>query len=334
MARPAGKKKLVKQGSEPHNGLMLKLATLAISLCAITVPATAADWMTDLQEAQQLAVQQQKPILINFTGSDWCSYCKLLEREVLQTSDFMAFARDKFILVEIDVPRKSAKLTADQIKKNKETAIKFGISGFPTIMVISPEGQITGGFVGNPTAHKKNAIEMAIGFLTPAYDNYRALQAAEELTGPEQTAALHQVYQNIPSQMRDQATGLRDRILQMDTEDTTGLRAAMEAERELQGFTSEFKEAMRHGSETDVYAVVDRHLVNCRDCNRPAILHAKVQYMISQATTVEDIQALIAPLEEICRLAPSYAPSITNFLQRARTNPQSLLDQLNRMRSK
>src|ERR1700719_1391583 len=61
-------------------------------------------WLTDLAAARQQAASENKRLLLDFTGSDWCGYCKLLDAEVLNTSTFRDFAKD-YVLVRIDFPR-------------------------------------------------------------------------------------------------------------------------------------------------------------------------------------------------------------------------------------
>ena len=98
-------------------------------------------WLTDFDEAKVRALEENKPILIDFTGSDWCGWCVKLEEEVFSQKDFLKFASDSLILVEIDFPQK--KVQSEELKvQNKALAEKYSISGFPTVLLLSPEAEL------------------------------------------------------------------------------------------------------------------------------------------------------------------------------------------------
>ena len=85
-------------------------------------------WLTDFEAAKKQAAEQKKPILMFFTGSDWCGWCKKLHEDVLDKSEFQDFAKDGLVLVELDFPR--AKEQSEALKKqNSELGKKFKVSG-------------------------------------------------------------------------------------------------------------------------------------------------------------------------------------------------------------
>ncbi|MFU8847383.1 MAG: thioredoxin family protein [Opitutales bacterium] len=98
-------------------------------------------WMTDLEAAKAIAKAENKPMLVDFTGSDWCMWCIRLDEEVFSKQAFKDFAKENLILVEIDFPRK--KTQSDELKeKNQALAQKYGIRGFPTILILDAEGKV------------------------------------------------------------------------------------------------------------------------------------------------------------------------------------------------
>ncbi len=97
-------------------------------------------WLTDYKQAQQQAKANNKILLLDFTGSDWCGWCKKFDREVLLKPEFKDFARDNLVVVELDFPRGKPQ-TAELRKQNRELAQKYEIVGFPTIVVLSADGQ-------------------------------------------------------------------------------------------------------------------------------------------------------------------------------------------------
>ena len=89
-------------------------------------------WMVDLDKAVELSNKTGKPIMANFTGSDWCGWCKRLKREVFDTPEFKAWAADNVILLELDFPRKTP--ISDELRQqNRNLQYAFGVRGYPTI---------------------------------------------------------------------------------------------------------------------------------------------------------------------------------------------------------
>ncbi len=125
------------------------LLTLAAILGTLTARADNS-WLTDYKHAQEEAKAANKPILINFTGSDWCPPCKQLQKEVFTTPEFQSYAAKNFILLEVDFPR--AKEQARELAiQNTELAQKFGVDGFPCILLLSSDGSKLGERVGYDT---------------------------------------------------------------------------------------------------------------------------------------------------------------------------------------
>ncbi len=93
--------------------------------------------------AQREAKAEQKLLLVDFTGSDWCGWCKKLKREVFETPEFKDYARKNLVLLEVDFPRKK-ELSAAQQTHNQRLAQQYGVQGFPTIVVLNGEGDMVG----------------------------------------------------------------------------------------------------------------------------------------------------------------------------------------------
>jgi thioredoxin-related protein len=106
-----------------------------VALMIAALPALAAPkWYTDLDEAKAVAAKENKPLLVDFTGSDWCGYCIKLHAEVFDKPEFEAFAKN-YVLVELDFPNKKPQ-PAEEKAKNKAIQAKFAVSGFPTVLLI------------------------------------------------------------------------------------------------------------------------------------------------------------------------------------------------------
>jgi protein disulfide-isomerase len=97
-------------------------------------------WVNDYKKAQQEAKANNKFLLLDFTGSDWCGWCKKFDREILSQSEFKDYARENLVLVELDFPRAKPQST-ELRKQNQELAHQYQVQGFPTIVVLNGNGQ-------------------------------------------------------------------------------------------------------------------------------------------------------------------------------------------------
>ena len=89
-------------------------------------------WLTDVSQAIEHSKVSGKPIFAFFTGKQWCSWCKKLERQVLSKDFFINYAKDNLVLLELDFPRGRRNLPQKQI----ELARKFNIKGYPTVILM------------------------------------------------------------------------------------------------------------------------------------------------------------------------------------------------------
>ncbi|WP_020526627.1 thioredoxin family protein [Flexithrix dorotheae] len=120
--------------------------TLAFFLFAFFTPENEVKWLMDYDQARLEAKQNDKIILLYFSGSDWCKPCIQLKKEVFESSDFKAFAENKFILVQLDFPRlKKNRLPAPQVKHNESLAKKYNPKGeFPLVVLLNSNEEIIG----------------------------------------------------------------------------------------------------------------------------------------------------------------------------------------------
>lgn len=120
---------------------MLKKLLSLVALTSLVVSVHAEKpWETDLSAALKTAKTENKLVLVDFTGSDWCPWCIKLHSEVFEKPEFTTYTKSKFVLVEIDFPRKSTQ--SDEVKKaNKALAAKYNIEGYPTVLVLDDTGK-------------------------------------------------------------------------------------------------------------------------------------------------------------------------------------------------
>lgn len=98
-------------------------------------------WNNNLEKAVEIAKKQKKAILINFTGSDWCKWCKKLNAEVFSQKEFINYANKNLVLVKIDFPQYTEQ--DPSIKSyNQQLAQMFRVEGFPTIVIVDKKQKL------------------------------------------------------------------------------------------------------------------------------------------------------------------------------------------------
>jgi protein disulfide-isomerase len=126
------------------------------------VKATEVEWLTDFAAAKKMALEKNIPILIDFSGSDWCGWCVKLDKEVFGEKSFKDYAAKELVLFMADYPR--AKPQTEAVKaQNQELMKKFGVRGFPTILLIDAEGKElgrTGYQAGGPDKYVEHLKEL------------------------------------------------------------------------------------------------------------------------------------------------------------------------------
>jgi thioredoxin-related protein len=134
------------------------LRTIAALFLTSTL-ALANGWMTDWEAAKAKAIAENKPILINFTGTDWCGWCIRIEKEVFSRKEFQEYAAKNLILMEVDFPKKKEQ-SAELKSQNKALDKEFKIEGYPTIFLLDAEGkkisEDIGYREGGPEAYAKH----------------------------------------------------------------------------------------------------------------------------------------------------------------------------------
>lgn len=102
-----------------------------------------ANWLTDLSVVQAKAKEEGKPILMDFTGSDWCSWCIKLKKEVFSKPAFIDYANEHLILMTVDFPNR--KQQEESLKDQNNTLMDaYNVKGFPTIILVDAEGKVLG----------------------------------------------------------------------------------------------------------------------------------------------------------------------------------------------
>jgi protein disulfide-isomerase len=124
-----------------------------------TTPDTAAvaaksGWLTSYEQAQKEAQSKNRLLLMDFTGSDWCGWCIMLDKEVFSKPEFKEYASKNLVLLELDFPRRK-QMPPETTAQNERLLMKYGIQGFPTVVVFDSSGKPLGALgyqAGGPQA--------------------------------------------------------------------------------------------------------------------------------------------------------------------------------------
>lgn len=121
---------------------MRRLLTFGLGgwLLHTAVAAPAATWHSNFDAAKAAAGSSGRPILMNFTGSDWCPACIQLRQDVLSQPEFLKFADDNLVLMEVDFPQRRPLAALHQLA-NQQLARQYGIAAYPTLLLVDATGK-------------------------------------------------------------------------------------------------------------------------------------------------------------------------------------------------
>ena len=200
---------------------------LAGLLLAAPAPAQqeASAWLTDFEAAQAQAVDQGKDLLVDFTGSDWCLWCMRLEKEVFETDAFEDAIEQQFVLVKLDFPRDTSKLSEETAAQNERLKSIYPVPGFPTVYLLDAQGRPYA-----QTGYREGGGEVYMKHLA-ALRNYRerrdrAFAAAAAAEGVDRARHLDEGLEALEAVWRmPWYVEVVEEIVALDPDDTAGLRS-------------------------------------------------------------------------------------------------------------
>ena len=303
---------------------MFKKTLCTALMLAALVPAWAAEWMTDLEAAKAKAAAENKAVLIDFTGSDWCGWCVRLRKQVLDTPAFETYAKDKFVLMEVDVPH-NPKFDKELRARNEKLCEQYNVRGFPTLIVVTPDGEVVGGFSGF-----KPTVEAAAKSFDSALETAQLLQKADSLPEADQLATLIQAYKRIPANLQESATGLRKRIIALDPQDSSGLARMQRLQDERAAFQAALSAAR---TPKEALTVVNAALATAAPENKLGMLQIKFQIMYMSAESVDDIKAAAEVMREGIQNDPEAQPGDMKRVEALLADPEAVLKRIQRLRN-
>jgi len=117
----------------------MKWCAAVVLLTASLGAAESAGWITNFEEAKKIAAEKKLPILMDFSGSDWCIWCQRLDSEVFAQKAFQDYAKDNLVLFLADFPMRAKQ--PDALKnQNRQLQSIYRVSGYPTVILVSAQG--------------------------------------------------------------------------------------------------------------------------------------------------------------------------------------------------
>lgn len=299
-------------------------ALFCIGTAALIATATAENtWMTDFSAALKKAEAEKKLVLADFTGSDWCSACILLRRSVLDTAEFRNWAKDKFILLEIDLPKRR-NFDATLRAQNEALAARYNIISYPSILALNENGEVMGGFEGNV-----KSVKEAIVPLEDARRNAENFRKLPTLKDTARARVLNDIYHHFPKSKTFAAirTDIREQALTADPNKLTNIHLEAAVEEQAEQFRQERSALIINSPE--MKQLLKRQLRDAYPANRPAVQQELCQYALATAENTADIAAARKLFEELIpQLAPEQAAETQNFVDTFFTDPEALLRML------
>lgn len=123
-------------------GVLLTVAAAGImtAACALQAGEGSPGWITDFEAAKKQAAEQKRPILADFSGSDWCGWCIRLDKEVFSQKAFQDYAATNLVLFLADFPARKPQ-PETLAAQNKKLAAQYGIEGYPTVLLLDASGK-------------------------------------------------------------------------------------------------------------------------------------------------------------------------------------------------
>ncbi len=191
-------------------------------------------WTEDFQAAKKQAAASGKDLLLDFTGSDWCSWCIKLDKEVFEKDYFKKEASKDFVMVKIDFPQDKSGMSEEVQKQNEQLSKQYQIKYFPNIILATASGEpyeSTGYREGGPEEYVKHLREAK----SNAGKAKNKLEEARKLTDPaEKAKMLDEVLSGIAAETVEKYfTEVADEIIALDPDNTLKLRNKYVMPREL-----------------------------------------------------------------------------------------------------
>jgi len=275
---------------------ILGLLTAALLLAGAVRAADGEAWTTDWEAAKAQAAKEQKLLLVDFSGSDWCGWCQKLDREVFSQEAFLTVAKTKYVMVLLDFPRDKTGQSAELQKQNAALQEKFGIEGFPSVFLAKADGTPFA-----QTGYQKGGPEKYLAHLDELLAQYAAVAKLEaalpNATGLERAKLLDEICTKTAIES-PQTAAYAAEIVELDPDNKAGLKAKYLVDAAMASRNS----SLKAGKLDDAAAACDKVLAwqGLTADQRQMLLIAKSEVLLNK----EDKKGAKALLLEAKKVAP------------------------------
>ena len=228
---------------KPLNRFPVRMA-LAVMISTLFVSTAVAEegWLVDFEKAKAQAAKEGKPILMEFTGSDWCPPCKALHKNVLVKDVFKEEMPKHYILLKLDNPRDKSKQTDAEQAQYKELAREYKVTGVPSVFLADADGNPFFKSSGYSGQSADEWVEQMVG----KSGIPKALAKAEKAKGIERAKLLDTALTMMGSKFANESHGGKiDEIINLDAENKAGLKVKYEGARKAAQFKETLTQIMR-----------------------------------------------------------------------------------------
>ena len=276
-------------------------------------------WTSDFEAAKKQAAESKKDLLLNFTGSDWCGWCIKLVDEVFKHDAFKDGVKDTFVLVELDFPKDKTKVSDEVREQNQKLNEKYGVQGYPTILLTDAEGRpyaATGYQAGGPEKYVEHLNELRAKRTV----RDEAFAAADKAEGVEKAKALVAALDAMQLEEAMVANFYGDviaRIKEADPDDVTGFAKKAADAGLIKAFQEELQVFAGKEDMDGAMALVDKTLKEGKLGPEDTLQVMMVRALIfAQLGKIDDA---IKTVDEAKALAPADSkliPGIDDFRKR------------------
>ncbi|MDP0492089.1 MAG: thioredoxin family protein [Verrucomicrobiota bacterium JB023] len=271
-------------------------------------------WLEDFEAGKKAAAEQDKKMLVDFTGSDWCVWCIRLKDEVFDQPEFEKIAED-YVLVELDFPQDESLITPEQKAKNEQVAQEYGIQGFPTVILFDSEARPFA-----VTGYQEGGAEAYLSHIDNLDDPLEALNEAE---GEERAEALASFLKSLEGiDITEHYSEELAELKKLDPEDKTGLQKELAYSAAVMEFETKIGEQLGSGEYDAAIETADSFLAehNPEGENRQHVMMGRIMALVEKGEkeksfTALDEMAAVKPDSELAQMVPMFKENITAALE-------------------
>ena len=210
--------------------VMIRSFFSATVLTLLTGAAFALTEYPTTEAALTAVANNGRNVMLDFTGTDWCTACIHLRDKIMATPEFEQALGDKVVLVEVDFPRTPAlkeQITPEEWERRESLLASYALEALPAVVLLDSEG-LPYGVIRGTRPKPADYIALVQEALAARNARNKALKDAEALQGMEKARALAAALELLPAVCRDKYAKVIGEITELDPEDTLGYRGTVD----------------------------------------------------------------------------------------------------------